>query len=310
VHQGVSDLGALELLVAVADLGSLGRAARRYQLTQPAVSMRMTTLEQRLGVRLLVRDPSGTRLTPEGQQVVAAARELLASAERLGALADRLRAEATRHLRVAASFTVAEHLLPLWAQALRQGSPESMLSLDVLNSSRVLTEVVAGHVDLGFVEGTDRHLPQLASRPVASDRLVVVVAPTHPWARRRVPVSGPELAEAPLVVREPGSGTREVLDEALRPYGGVRPRMELGSSSAVVAATRRGEGPGVLSALAVADELAAGDLVEIPVDPAVDLTRRIRAVWLRSTGLAPLARRLLALATPKDDSGRVQAIHG
>jgi DNA-binding transcriptional LysR family regulator len=310
MHQGVADLGALELLVAVADLGSLGRAARRYQLTQPAVSMRMTTLEQRLGVRLLVRDPSGTHLTPEGQQVVAAARELLASAERLGALADRLRAAATRHLRIAASFTVAEHLVPFWVQALRQGNPESMLSLDVLNSSRVLAEVVAGHVDLGFVEGTDHRLPQLASRPVASDRLVVVVPPAHPWARRHQPLSGAELAEAPLVVREQGSGTREVLDAALEPFGGVRPRMELGSSSAVIAATRRGEGPGVLSALAVADELAAGELVEVAVDPTIDLTRQIRAIWLRSSGLAPLARRLLSVATPKGDQGGIQAISG
>jgi DNA-binding transcriptional LysR family regulator len=133
---------------------------------------------------------------------------------------------------------------------------------------------------------------------VRGDRLILVVHPRHPWARRRQPVGGAELAAADLIVREAGSGTREVLEDALRSWGGLRSRLELGSISAILAAVRRGEGPTVVSALAAADDLAAGQLVAVQTE-GVDLTRSLRAVWLAGWPLTPLARRLLAVASHK-----------
>ena len=289
------DLIALDLLDSVAELGSLGRAASRHRMSQPAVSMRMSQLERRLGVTLLQRGPGGARLTPAGQQVVALSRRVLSEARVLMAGVEALAAEEAARLRVAASLTVAEHLLPGWLAALHRESPEVILAVEVTNSATVLAQVRAGRADVGFVEGHETSPGGMQAVPVRSDHLVVVVDPGHPWARREAPVGPAELAAAELVVREPGSGTREILADALAAYGGLRSRLELGSTAAILAATRRGEGPAALSALAVADDLDTGRLVAVRTE-GISLTRSLCAVWPDGRPLAPLARRLLNVA--------------
>jgi DNA-binding transcriptional LysR family regulator len=289
------DLVTLDLLNSLAELGSLGQVADRHQISQPAVSARMSQLERQLGLTLLQRGPTGTKLTPAGQRVAAQAGRVLAEAHALMASAQALVAEQGSQLRVAASLTVAEHLLPGWIAALHRESPDVILSVEVTNSSKVLARVGDGSADVGFVEGNEPGLGMMNTVVVRGDRLVVVVDTAHPWSRRQSAVLGPELAAAELIVREPGSGTREVLDHALSAWGGPRSRLELGSTASILAAARRGEGPAVLSALAVAEDISAGLLVAVPTEN-IDLTRSLRAVWLRSRPLAPLARRLLNVA--------------
>ena len=289
------DLLALELLDSIAELGSLGRAAARHQMSQPAVSMRMSQLERRLGVSLLLRTPSGTRLTPAGERVVTLSRRVLAEAQAMMTGIEALAAAESSHLRVAASLTVAEHLLPGWLAALHQESPDVVLSVEVTNSAKVLDRVRDGMADVGFVEGHEHRMPGLHAVPVRSDRLVVVVGPAHPWSHRTSPLTGAELAATELIVREAGSGTREILADGLAPWGGIRSRLELGSSAAILAAARRGEGPAALSALAVAADVDAGRLVIVPTE-GIDLTRALRAVWPEDRPLAPLASRLLNVA--------------
>lgn len=288
------DLLELELLLSVADTGSLGQAANRHSISQPAVSGRMTNLERALGLRLLRRDPSGTRLTPDGNEIAAAAHEVLRAADRLSGVAERLRNASDKRLRVAASFTVAEHLALAWLTALRSQMPGVTLALEVLNSSQVAAAVDRGAVDIGFVEGTDEVAASMGSEVVANDSLVVVTSPEHPWARAGS-TTGVELAATELVVREVGSGTREVLERALRPWGGVTSRLELGSNAMVLDAARRSEAPAVLGTLAAAADLAAGTLRRVEVAD-VDLSREIRAVWSAGEAPPPLAVRLLAAA--------------
>jgi DNA-binding transcriptional LysR family regulator len=289
------DLVTLDLLESVAELGSLGQVADRYQMSQPAVSMRMSQLERQLGLTLLRRGPTGTRLTPAGERVAALARRVLAEARALMAGAAALVAEQGSQLRVAASLTVAEHLLPGWIAALHRESPDVILAVEVTNSARVFARVSDGSADVGFVEGNEPGLDNMNTVVVRDDRLVVVVDATHPWSQRQSAVRGWELAAAELIVREPGSGTREVLDNALSAWGGPRSRLELGSTASILAAARRGEGPAVLSALAVAEDIGAGRLVAVPTE-GIDLTRSLRAVWLKSRPLPPIARRLLNVA--------------
>jgi DNA-binding transcriptional LysR family regulator len=289
------DLLALDLLESVAELGSLGQAASRHHMSQPAVSMRMSQLERTLGLRLLERTPSGTRLTPAGERVVGLSRRVLAEAHAMMAAVGSLSAAEHSRLRIAASLTVAEYLLPGWLAALHRESAEVGLAVEVTNSANVLARVRDGHADVGFVEGHEEHPPGMHTFVLRSDRLVLVVEPGHPWARRPSPVDGAELAVTELIVREPGSGTRDVLEHALAPWGGVRSRLELGSTVAILAAAQRGEGPAVLSTLAVAEALGAGRLVAVRTE-GVDLTRSLRAVWSTSNPLSPLASRLLTKA--------------
>ncbi len=137
--------------------------------------------------------------------------------------------------------------------------------------------------------------PGLDGTVIGHDRLLVVAAPGHPWTRRRKPVPLRELAATGLVLREPGSGTRQVLDAALAAHGGLGPPLlELASTTAVKAAAVSGAGPAVLSELAVREELAARRLIEVVVE-GPGLSRALRAVWPRGARPAGPARQLLAL---------------
>jgi len=290
------DLIALDLLDSIAELGSLGRAASRHRMSQPAVSMRMTQLERRLGVTLLKRGPAGARLTPAGERVVSLSRRVLSEAQELMAGVDALVAEARSQLRVAASLTVAEYLLPSWLATLHRKAPDAILAVEVTNSARVVVRVREHHADVGFVEGAQPRLSGMKTMVVRTDHLVLVVEPSHPWTRRRSPVTGAELAAAELIVREPGSGTRQVLEDTLRAFGGLRSHLELGSTAAILAAARRGEGPAVLSDLAVADDLDTGRLVAVPTE-GIRLARSLRAVWPTGRPLPTLAADLLSITS-------------
>ncbi|MGQ4386330.1 LysR substrate-binding domain-containing protein [Streptomyces sp. SAS_270] len=287
----VPDLGALELLLAVARLGSLGRAARETGITQPAASSRIRSMERQLGVALVDRSPRGSRLTDAGVLVTDWARRVVEAAEAFDVGAQALRDRRDSRLRVAASMTIAEYLLPGWLIALRAQRPDTAVSLLAGNSAAVAERLLAGEADLGFVEGLS--VPAgLDSAVVAHDRLIVVTAPGHPWARRRKPLAAAELAATPLILREEGSGTRQVLEAAL---GGLaRPLIELSSTTAVKASAASGAGPAVLSELALGEELSAHRLVNIPLS-GTHLRRALRAVW--PTGHRPTgpARDLLSL---------------
>jgi len=189
-------------------------------------------------------------------------------------------------------MTVAEYLVPEWLNGLRRSDPDIAVSLQMGNSEYVLAQMRASHADLGFVEGAAE--PEgLNFRIVVDDDLVVVVAASHPWARRRRPLGLEAFAETPLVLREPGSGTREVLETELRRHSlSVEPLIELGSTTAIKAAIVSGLGPGVLSRLAVAVDLAERRLIEVDVTD-LGLARSIRAVWPLERAPSLPARRLL-----------------
>ncbi|MEU6588976.1 LysR family transcriptional regulator [Streptomyces sp. NPDC046881] len=287
----VPDLAALELLIAVARLGSLGAAAREVGITQPAASSRIRSMERQLGVALVDRSPRGSRLTDAGALVTDWARRVVEAAAAFDAGARALRDRRDSRLRVAASMTIAEYLLPGWLLALHAERPDTAVSLLAGNSAKVAELLLAGEADVGFVEGLS--VPTgLDSTVIAHDRLIVVTAPGHPWARRRRPVTATELAATPLILRERGSGTRQVLDAALG--GPARPLIELSSTTAVKASAVSGAGPSVLSELAVGEELSMRRLVSIPVE-GMTLHRDLRAVW--PTGHRPTgpARELLSL---------------
>lgn len=300
------DLAALEVLLAVARTGSLGAAAREVGTSQQAVSARISSLEARTGVPLVSRSRRGSALTPNGVLVAQWAARLLQVAAELDEGLAGLRADRRSRLRVGASLTVAEHLLPGWLVALRQeaerrGQPPVDFVFAAANSDAVVAQVHAGEVDLGFVE-SPRAPAGLANRVIGRDELVVVVRPDHAWARRRGPLDPAELAAVSLVTREAGSGTRETYDSALAAALGpghsapAPPALELSTTAAVRGAVLAGAGPAVLSELAVSEDLATGRLRRIPV-AGLDLGRSLRAVWLgqRRPPAGPV-RDLIALA--------------
>ncbi|MBK1787448.1 LysR family transcriptional regulator [Prauserella cavernicola] len=290
------DIESLRLLVLVGEHGSLTGAATASGISQPSASKRMNVLERMLGVQLLDRSRRGSALTPAGMLVSGWAGRVLDEVTVMLDGVEALRRERSDQLSLAASLTVAEHLLPAWIGELRRDTPGLHVGLQVLNSARVHELARQGDIDLGFVESPGG-LPGVRTRVVAQDRLVLVVSRDHKWGRRRRAVDPVELAATPLISRERGSGTRDTAERALIDAGAepVPPLLELGSSTAVRSAVVAGAGPALLSELIVAQDLATGLLVEIPTT-GVDFGRTLRAVWSASRQPAGPAAHLLAIA--------------
>lgn len=330
---------ALRLLVALTDAGSLGVAARRVDVAQPNASRSITMLERRTGLKLLDRAPQGSTLTQEGRLLAEWARDVVESVDRLASGTLALSGTGKGRLSMGASHTVAEHLAPLWISQLNHTHPQIRVVLEMQNSERVIAGVTAGDYEIGFIESPSvpAHLHQAV---ITEDPLELVVAPDHPWAERgewaypgdgaqhredpRHPewaqhreqggsqlsrgVTLTELAQTPLVIREPGSGTRALVDRVLAPFDPVRPITELNSTAAIIRAVRAGAGPALLSRLAVTEELAEGQLVGVPVRDG-RLTRELRAVWTGPSRLVGAAARMLETAvsplrSPRTGLGR------
>lgn len=291
------ELATLDLLLSVADLGSVGKAAAAHGISQPSASARLARLERRLGVPVLRRSTRGSTLTPAGEAVVTWARGVVDAAHTLTDGVLTLRADRSARLRVAASLTVAEYLLPPWLLALRRHNPGLDVAATVANSRDVCAAVREGRADLGFVETPD--VPgDLSARQVGTDRLALVVAADYPLARRRGRLHARDLPGLPLLLREPGSGTRDTFLAALAAAFGDRPLLphatELGSTATILATARAGGGVAVLSARAAAADIASGALTELEV-PGLLMRRPLHAVWL---GRRPsdLAAQLIELA--------------
>jgi DNA-binding transcriptional LysR family regulator len=304
----VHDLGALRALREVGRQGSIAAAASVLGVSQQGLSARMRTMERAMGVTLLGRTPSGSHLTEQGRLVVGWAEDVLDAADRLEAGLRSIRSGVSHRLAIAASQTIAEHLVPHWLVELRSVEqagpgqaadyPPTVVELTVANSTGVLELVRDGKAGIGFIE-TPHLPPDLVTEHVRDDELLVVTAPGHPWASRRRPLEPAEIAATPLVMREAGSGTRDTLTDHLAAQDPpLRPRiaMELGTSAAVRSAIAAGVGPGVLSRLAVRDDLVLGRLVAVEL-AGPPLTRQLTAVWKPDDPLPPEGQRLLAVAT-------------
>jgi DNA-binding transcriptional LysR family regulator len=280
-------LRQLETFAATANAGSTRAAADRVARSQSAASNALAELEGTLGVQLFDRVGRRLSLNENGRALLPRAAAVLQQAAEIEALFGSAHAAA---LRLAASFTIGEYLLPDVVSAWKRTHPDSQVRLDIANTQAVLDAVAGLQVDVGFIEAARTH-PDLLVHHWRADELVVVASPSHPWAARRVTVR--QLSGATWIVREPGSGTREATDRWLVPaLGQVTVEMELGSNEAVKRAVASGLGLGCLSNHAVADALAQGWLVKLRT-PLPALRRTLSIVVHKSKPLGSAAQDFL-----------------
>lgn len=258
-------LDQVRLFVAVAEEMHVTRAARGLGLTQSAVSAALAALEARHGVALFDRVGRHVELTPEGRAFLPEARALLAAAARAQTKLEDLSGLKCGRLALFASQTLAGYWLPARLHRFRRRHPGIAIDVAIGNTAQACAAVRDGGADLGFVEGAVED-PVLATRPVGGDRLVLVVAPSHPAAALgRLDPAG--LAGLDWVLREPGSGTRGWFEAGLAGLGldpaGLRVVLQLPSNEAVRAAVEAGAGAGVLSELVVESGVRAGTLVAL-----------------------------------------------
>lgn len=255
-------LDQLRVFVTVARLGHVTRAAAALNLTQSAVSAAIAALESRHGTQLFHRIGRGIQLTGEGELFLSEAEAVLqraAAAERALTELSGLKRGA---LRLYASQTIAAYWLPPLLHRFHLRHPGIALDLRQGNTAEVAAAVAACAADMGFVEGAVDN-PALVAEPVAADEMVLVVGAHHPWAGAGRP-DGPTLAEFDWVLRERGSGTRQVMEAALAGLGlapaALRVGLELPSNEAVCAAVAVGAGATVISRLVAAPRVSLGDL--------------------------------------------------
>ena len=258
-------LEQLRIFVAVAELEHVTRAAGRVNLTQSATSAAIAALEERYATRLFDRIGRSIRLTDAGRQFLPEARAVLSRAGAAEAALSDFSGLKRGHLSVAASQTAGNYWLPEPLYKFRKKYPGITVDLQFGNTEQVANRVEAGQADLGVVEG-EIDVPALSSQPIIEDELMLVVGPTHAYAKRRS-IKAEELREIAWVVREKGSGTRAVFEQALKKFGialaDVAIVLELPSNEAVRTAVQAGAGATLLSKLVASNALRAGSLVRL-----------------------------------------------
>jgi len=261
-------LEQLRIFVEVAQRQHLTQAAAALHLTPSAVSASIKTLEDRYGTALFHRVGRRIETSEAGRIFLDEARRTLASARAAEATLTELGELRRGSLSIHASQTIASYWLPALLVRFRQAYPAIDLRLEVDNTENVAQAVLQGMADLGFVEGAIDE-PALAREVVGNDRMVVVVAPGHPWARGQ-PLEAADLLGAQWILREAGSGTRSAFEAALDAAGiqagALRVDIGLPSNEAVRSAVMAGPYATAVSELVVASHLQAGLLAQASFD--------------------------------------------
>ena len=261
------ELRHLQSFLAAARAGSFTRAAQSLGLTQAAISQHVAALEKDLGVRLFDRVKRTVALSDAGRRLEEYASQILALVEaakhELGGGATRL----SGTLRIATSTVPAEIVLPELLAAFQLRHPHVREAVTVTDTKTATRAVESGEADLGLV-GEPPNSDRLQAIPIADDELVLVVAAQHPLAKRRR-VRPDELRSLPLILREPGSGSRNCVLRALAAAGvtlrHLTVAMEMNSNDSIRAAVTRGMGAAFLSRAVVKRDLAEGLLVSLAV---------------------------------------------
>lgn len=268
-------LRQLEVFVAIAHHGQVTRAAGAVALTQGAASMAISDLEQQLGARLFDRVGKQLILNETGRLLLGRAQEVLDRVGDIEALASGR--ESVFDIRLGASVTIGNHLLPALVAGMRQRYPNARIHILRYNTEQVLAHLLDFSIEVGFVEGPveDARFHSFAWQ---QDQLALFGAPDSPLARRGRALKPADLAGADWVMRESGSGTRKVFERACAEHG-IEPRLalELEQPEAIRQCVRAGLGYGCLSLLELQEAFKAGTLARLKA-PFLDLRRDLAVV--------------------------------
>ena len=253
-------LEQLRIFLAVAERQHVTQAARALNIAQSAASHAIAALEARHDAKLFHRVGRRIELTEAGQVFLAEARAVVARAEAAELVLSEFGSLERGTLSVQASQTIASYWLPRHLVAFRRAYPQLQIRLTIGNTAQVAAAVESGSAELGFVEGVVEE-EYFASIPVARDQLIVVVGPEHSWIGR-ASLAPSDLMQGEWVLREPGSGTRSIFEDALAHMGvdpsRLRIQLELPSNEAVRAAVEAGLGATAISASVAAPSIEAG----------------------------------------------------
>jgi DNA-binding transcriptional LysR family regulator len=253
-------LRQVEVFVATAKKGSVTQAAGAIGMTQSAASMALAEFERQLGTRLFDRIGKRLALNDDGRALYPRAVELIDRAQELEQVFRKT--DRAVDLRLAASSTIGNYMLPQLIGRFRAARPGSRIELEVGNTQQVMQRVLQFEVDVGFVEGPCI-APDIEAIVWRADELAICARPDHPLARPGA-ATAEALREAEWILRERGSGTREVVEQLLTSQlGGIKLAMELGGTEAIKRAVESGIGISCLPKIALAGTIERGNLAMV-----------------------------------------------
>ncbi|MCF6265469.1 MAG: LysR family transcriptional regulator [Desulfuromusa sp.] len=288
-------LRKLEIFVTVATLGSVTGTADKLLLSQSAVSMALADLENQHAHPLFLRLGRKLKLNDRGKMLLPTAQDILKQLSKFEQQLDSSTTEPLGQLRVGASTTIGNYLLPSLMAQFSHKYSKAQIVMQVGNSKAISAALSEGSIDLALIEGPC-HLAHLKQYHWQNDELVVIAGNKHPWVNGKT-ISQEELLNADWIIREAGSGTREVFEQALgAPLFNLSSGIEMGHTEAIKKAVEAGLGVSCLSRLAVQRELEHGWLVEIPTT--LQLTRPLSLLRLPSDYCSPLLKACLDMLIP------------
>ena len=256
-------LNQLSSFLAVAREGSVSAAAEKLYVTQPSISAAVSSLSRELGVELTQRVGRGIGLTPAGDAFRPYAADVLGLIDQGRQAALEAADFSMRSLRIVAVATAAEYVVPALLRAFSQSHPEVNLSLEVANRATVFERVLEHEVDVA-IAGRPPDDTRIAGSSFLKNEIALISSPADPMAGTRS-LRPEQLGDRVWLLREPGSGTRQLVSEFLTEHD-LRPQtLTLGSNGAIKEAVRLGLGISLQSRVAVEHDLAAGTLAEIAV---------------------------------------------
>lgn len=291
----------LKIFVAVCEAGSITGAGQRLFMAQPTVSQAVADLEKHYGVRLFDRISRRLHLTDAGRRLLPYARHIVSLFDEMEAGIRDWNHGGT--LRLGASITIGNCLLPGLLQAFAAREPGVEVRVRIDNSEEIEQAVLENRIDFGLMEGM-AHSPQVVRRAFLEDTLALLFPPQHPWASREAVAPG-ELKTQPLLMRERGSGGREMLESALLLHGiEVEPAWESVSTQAILRAVAEGFGVTVLPLPLAREHLARGVLCTRPI-AGVPLQRSLTIIHHKDKYLTDAMRRFFGLC--HTEAPRLQA---
>ncbi len=290
------NLHQLKIFHTVARSGSFSRAAVELKISQPSVSIQVGDLERQFGVELFEQAGKSVRMTQAGRILDDYAARILALIDETRRAIDEVKGLRRGRLRIGATPTPGAYLLPGLLKRFREQHARVDLMLRIAGMRRIQELLLQRELDLGVV-GWRVTFPDLEAVPIATDELVLVTALDHRFAAMPS-VRIPDLADEPFILRERGSGTRDVLDDALHRAGiHIAPVMELEGVEMVKQAVAANLGVSVLSRRAVEMDVAVGHLRIVPVE-GLRIQREIMLVHHRDRRLPHIAQAFVEMVTP------------
>ncbi|MDX9715619.1 MAG: selenium metabolism-associated LysR family transcriptional regulator [Dissulfurispiraceae bacterium] len=268
----------LKVFCTVAETKSFSKTSEIIYLTQPAVSLQVQALEELYETKLFDRSGSTISLTPAGEILYKYAKEILALYNQLDKDIGKITGLVKGSISIGASTTIGNYMLPAILADFKRTHTKIRMNLNINNTKRIVELLTSGTLDIGLVE-CEVSKNKVINESIVTDELCLIVPPLHPWAKRRV-VSILELTKEPFIMREEGSGTRQVIEKYLAAHGihinDMKITLVAGSTASIKESVENGLGISIVSKWALRKEAHYGTLKIINFKE----ERMFRSFWL------------------------------